>query len=205
MKRKKLQWFLILAGFFSSFSAVALTVLQLNIAQLTDLAARVFVGTCVSVRQATDSSGRKIQYVTYKVQETIKGDPANTITFKQIVLQNGPSQPSIMEHSLVGDMPQYEPGEEAVVFLSGESRLGFTAPVGIFQGKFDVQTDTAGNKTVVNALDNRGLFIGMRSSPTLKAMSLSSSEKQMVNTNSGEMDYSDFVNLVKKINASQQN
>ncbi|MBI3540601.1 MAG: hypothetical protein HY073_00390 [Deltaproteobacteria bacterium] len=143
--------------------------------------------------------------MTYKVTDTIKGESADTMTFKQIVLQGASTRPGVTAHSIVGDMPQYTPGEETVIFLGSESRLGFNAPIGIFQGKFDVQTDSAGNKTVVNVMDNRGLFVGMRSSPALKAMSLTPSEKQMIGTNGGEMDYADFVSLVKKINASQQN
>ena len=87
-------------------------------------------------------------------------------------------------------MPQYKVGEEDVIFLSGESDVGLTAPIGIWQGKFDVKTSSTGEKLVVNGTGNRGLLRGGRQKSALKAM---------VQTKSGEFSYKDFVSLIKQI------
>lgn len=204
MKRKiliSLLGFFLLAG-----TAWSLTVLQLNLEQLTALAEKVFVGKCVSVESRTDSSGRPVQYVTFEVIEMLKGDPASKVTFKQL----GSSSPEEQDLSTGGidvqgvfrEMPRYEAGEEAVVFLSAESRLGLTAPVGLYQGKFQIETDSSGQKSVVNGIGNRGLFIGWRKSPKFKSMTLTGSEKSLLNTTGGDLPYVEFISLVKKLTAS---
>lgn len=184
-------------------TVLALTVLQLNLEQLTALSEKVFVGRCESVVQERDSAGRPVQVVTYKVADTLKGSPEDRVTFRQLgfVDDSGDVQ-EIGDTTVMGvvrEVPHYKVGEDAVVFLSSEGRLGYTAPVGLFQGKFEVITKDSGRKTVVNGLRNQGLTVGWNKSPRLKSMSLSSGEKSLLNASGGEISYDDFVSLVKKI------
>lgn len=184
----------------------ALTVLQLNLEQLTALSERVFMGRCVSVRQEEDSSGRPVQYVTFRVEEMLKGEPAERITFKQLGLIS-PSQEEgrdrgMTVESLFRDMPRYDVGEEAVIFLSAEGNRGFTAPIGLQQGKFRVEKTPAGEKRVVNGVGNRGLFMGWKKSPRLKSLRMTSDEAGLLKAGGGPLPYGDFKSLVKKLAGS---
>ena len=186
--------FLLLFAFLAvSSPAFSLTVLQLNLEQLTALSQKVFVGRCASVVQERDSAGRPVQVITYDVEEMIKGEPTARVTFRQLGLTGDSSDHQEMgDLTVVGvfrELPRYEVGEESVVFLSEEGRLGLAAPVGFMQGKFDVKV-TDGKKTVVNGAGNRGLFIGWKK--RLK-------EKNLVKQNGGELPLDNFVSLVKKL------
>lgn len=202
MKRKIL--FLSIISLLLAGEASALTVLQLNLEQLTALAEKIFVGKCLSVKSETDEAGRPVQYITFEVSEMLKGEPAETITFKQIgySLSEETNLEGITVQGVFQEVPRYEAGEEAVIFLSGESRLGFTAPVGLWQGKFLVKSADSGEKKVVNGMENRGLFVGWNKSPKFKSMAISSREKALLKVNGGQLPYSDFISLVKKLAAS---
>lgn len=199
MKRRLLLVFALLAVSIPAFS---LTVLQLNLEQLTALSEKVFIGRCASVIQEKDSSGRPVQVITYDVEEMLKGEPAARVTFRQLGLADeGSDLQGLGGVTTVGvfrELPRYTAGEEAVVFLSEESRLGLTAPVGLMQGKFDVKA-ADGIKTVINGAGNRGLFIGWKGSPKFKSLSLTAKEKGLVKQNGGALPLDGFVSLVKKL------
>lgn len=182
--------------------AFPLTVLQLNLEQLTALSEKIFIGRCASVVSERDSAGRPIQVVTYDVDTMLKGEPAERVTFRQLGLADeGSGLQELGGVTTVGvfrELPRYTVGEEAVVFLSEEGRLGLTAPVGLMQGKFEVKT-TDGEKTVVNGAGNRGLFIGRKESPKFKSLSLTAKEKRLVKQNGGLLPLDGFVSLVKKL------
>ncbi len=174
--------------------ASAFLVLQLDLQQMTELAERVFVGRCISATEGVDRNGRPVVYVSYEVTETLKGarpvgTPAERITFKQIRMTTTTS---------VSELPHYEVGEESIVFLSGESDIGLTAPVGLMQGKFRVVTDSAGEKKVLNGHGNRGLLQGLKKNKTVKLMALSKKESRLISSGSTDIPYDDFVSLVKR-------
>lgn len=202
MRKIFLSFFLLVSVLLAQ--AFALTVLQLNLKQLTELSDQVFSGTCLSLRTTTDSAGRRVQYVTFQVNEMIKGPLAKKVTFKQLALAGtAVVQGQLQMDDLVREIPQYKVGEDAIVFLSAPGRLGLTAPVGLMQGKFVIEQDENGDKTVVNAMDNRGLFMGLKSSPAMKSMSLTSQEKLIVNSTNagGPLPYAEFTSLVKKLSS----
>jgi hypothetical protein len=187
------------------YGAHALTVLQLNLEQLTGLSEKVFVGRCVGVTQEKDAKGRTIQKVTFDVIQTLKGEPESQVTFRQLGFIEGAAglealqMPSdVQVQSLDRDLPHYQVGEESIVFLSAPGGSGITAPVGLGQGKFAV-TETGGAKTVTNDAGNRGLFIGAEKSSRIKTLSLTSADKSLMKTNGGAMPYDAFVSLVKKL------
>lgn len=210
MKRKLSLWglFLSLCFFSHLASSSALSVLQLNLEQLTALADRIFVGKCSSVVDSYDREGRPIQIVTYDVEEVLKGSPARRITFRQLrpnmeeVMRSDGSTATVQR--VMHDLPSYQPGEEAVVFLSDEGPLGLTAPIGLQQGKFTIRQKSSETKTVVNGIGNRGLFLGWRRSPRFKSMEMTNAEKMMLSQPAGEMPFSSFTSLVKKLQQNQQ-
>lgn len=192
--------FLIVALFLIfPFSSHSFLVLRLNLEQLTSLSDRIFVGRCLEVKPAKDKGGRLVQYVTYEVTETLKGAPEERITFKQIRLGEGGERGDFTTTTAFSDLPNYEVGEENVIFLSGESDIGLTAPVGLLQGKFQIVTNAKGEKRVVNGLGNKGLFLGLSKSPRVKALTLSTRERKMMESASSTPSLQDFVSLVKKL------
>jgi len=185
-----------------SAPAWALTVLQLNLEQLTGLSEKVFVGRCVDVTQEKDAKGRTVQKVTFDVLQTLKGEPEKQVTFRQLgFVENaaGLETPTDVQiQSLDRDLPHYQVGEESIVFLSAAGGSGITAPVGLGQGKF-VVSGTGESKTVTNGAGNRGLFIGADKSPKIKTLSLTSADKSLMKANGEALPYDAFVSLVKKI------
>jgi len=202
MKRKII--FFVLVGLLATPLASALTVLQLNLQQLIGLADRVFVGKCLSVKFDTDGGGRPVQYVTYQVEDLIKGPASDRVTFKQLGASDDQMQRQEGDLTVVSvfrELPRYQAGEESIIFLSEEGSLGLTAPIGLQQGKFAVATDASGQKTVANGMGNHGLFMGLSQSPKVKAMALSNSDKKLMKQNGGDLVYDDFVSLVKRLAA----
>ena len=199
-----------LFGLFLLFPAPsrALLVLKLNLEQLSVFADRIFVGECISVRQGRDSNNYHVNYVTYRVSEMLKGEVSERITFKQLVPPPASSEPVLPDHpeikvrSAFEDMPRYQVGSTDIVFLSEDSDLGLTAPVGIHQGLFRVFEEGV-QKRVINRVSNKGLFVGMKKSPLFKRLKLSSSEGKLMKDEGVAVSYDSFVSLVQKIVEAQ--
>ena len=58
-------------------------------------------------------------------------------------------------------IPSYQRGEEVVLFLHADSRLGLTSPVGLFQGVFHLAEAGDGTMGLLNGLQNRNLTYQM--------------------------------------------
>ncbi len=202
MKRQIMRGVAVAVVLFS-WPLQAQLVLGLNLEQLTGLAEKVFVGKCTSVKNETDSGGRQVQEVSFQVQEMLKGVPSETVTFRQLAPATEEVFPNadgtVTVQGLFRELPAYKVGEEAVIFLSEESRMGLTAPVGLLQGKFRIESSGAETKTVINGAGNKGLFVNSNKSPKFKAMNLTAPQKELLKAKSGAIPYGDFVNLVKAL------
>ncbi|MBI2980871.1 MAG: hypothetical protein HYY44_00950 [Deltaproteobacteria bacterium] len=182
-----------------SFPAHAFLVLRLNLEHLVSFSEKVFLGRCLEVKETEDLNGRPVQFVTYEVIETLKGPPEKTVTFKQIRLGEGRQQGEVSTTTALSDLPTYKVGEENVIFLSGESDIGLTAPVGLLQGKFLVTSTASGEKKVTNGLKNKGLVSGLSKSPKVKSLRLTSREKKALEKPAETIPYEDFKSLVRKL------
>ncbi len=179
--------------------AHALLLLRLNLEQLTAMSDRIFSGECISIRSGEDVNGLHVRYVTFRVTETLKGPEDTQITFKQISApEGGVKMSGIAGQSAFAEMPRYQVGQSAVVFLSGESEIGLTSPVGLHQGLFSV-TESGGQSVVVNGFGNKGLMLGMKKSPKVKALSLVTSETKLLESSGQPLAYTPFISLVKKL------
>jgi hypothetical protein len=200
MKMKSLPWRFLVPLLLVPQLGAGFLVLQLNLKQLTSLADRVFVGQCLEVKQGRDRNGRPVQFVTYEVRETLKGNHEDRVTFKQLVVPpRGDEGEGIGVTTVMTDLPDYKVGEENVIFLSAPSELGLTAPIGLKQGKFTIMKGSAGKKQVINGVRNRGLMQGLKGSPALKSLSLTSQEKRLLSSRGEKLPLEEFVSLVKKI------
>jgi len=108
---------------------------RLTLEQVVGAAQRAFVGRVESVRSGRDEAGLPCTWVTLSVTEPIFGPVSQTVRFKQIGAAEPLSDGTLFH---LAGVPTYHVGDEMVLFLSGESRAGFSSPIALGQGKFHV-------------------------------------------------------------------
>jgi hypothetical protein len=130
----------------------ALTVHQ-NLEQLTAEAAIIVRARVVSatVEPHPQLSGLTTIVVRLQVQETMKGAPRRTYTFRQYVWD--------IRDKMDGAL--YRKGEDLVLFLNAANEHGLSAPIGLEQGRFRVLRDAAGREVALNGRGNHRLLEGM--------------------------------------------
>lgn len=151
--------------------AGATTVRQVNLAEMSRRAEKIFRGRILDVVQVTvRGGGGEFPALSYRiaVTEPYKGLPASP-------------EPTIIEIRTLGSLKQYHAGRppipgfplfsierEYLLFLGPTSRLGLTTTVGLGQGAFVVYQDPSKREVARNAVDNRGLFRGMGDPPAVE-------------------------------------
>lgn len=155
----------------------AATVRQMSLKEIVETADRVFVGTCIDVRSLRDGYGLPATFVTFSVQEGIKGNLGKIITIKVIGGGGGLLR--------IEGMPAFHEGEEVLLALYPNSQYGFTSPVGLQQGKWTVVEKTAGKKMLHRSLAGAAIL----GAPTY----------DYDQDASGMVDYTRFMGLVKRL------
>jgi hypothetical protein len=120
--------------------------------QVAREAARIVHATVTAVRSDRDASGLPATWITLDVARTLKGTASDTLTIKQYGVLQPLADGTIAR---IGGLPRYAVGEEVVLFLRGNSRLGFTSPVGLGQGVYRVRR-VAGRPMVRNDSQGHG-------------------------------------------------
>jgi hypothetical protein len=155
----------LIAALLATPQADATTVKHFDLKGLTSSAARVFRGTVVDVRAGkVKVGGGELPTTIYriKVQESFKGDFA---TFKNVTytdvemvgsLKTETSAKGLRHFSLFRDVPRLQNGQDYMLFLTAESSIALSSPVGLAQGCFDIDTSLPEEPTA-NRLSNRGL------------------------------------------------
>lgn len=169
---------------------------SVNLAEMTSHAGRVVHGRVVEVREGVHPLHEQVAVTFLKVQviEMLKGGAAREVTF----MQYGNSTQQYVAH-----LPKYSVGEEVVLFLYPESKLGLTSPVGQGQGKFVVRNDVrSGQRVLLNEHLNRALFARLDTVKVTSKLALSSTEQAAVAQPEGRagagLDVSTFRSLVRK-------
>lgn len=169
-----------------SVSARAVRVRHLNLADMTLSAKYVFAGECVGKETVFDADiGRDIYVYTFRVDRVVKGNPGGSHEVRVIK--------SLADQNQISN---FEKGENLVLFLYGESRLGFSSPVGLGQGRFRVKTLDNGRQEIVNDIQNRGLFRGMKTAVRERALSSPGGAEI---PDEGPMDYEIFMALTEDL------
>src|SRR5262249_33999090 len=113
----------------------ATMVQRVSLEEVTRAAERIVHGTVAVVRSGRDESGLPATWITLAVSRTLKGPATPELTFKQYGVAEPLADGTITR---VAGLPRYRVGEEVVLFLRGNSRRGFTSPVGFSQGAYRV-------------------------------------------------------------------
>ncbi len=128
----------------------ATRVRSLGLADMADRAGRIFAGRCTSRSVAVDpATGLQITTYVFAVTDPIKG------------VGRGPTAvriPGTPDRPLLFGLPSFEIGEEALVILYPESGAGFSAPIGLGQGRFRVARRPDGSALAMNGRGNDRLL-----------------------------------------------
>src|SRR5262249_23646894 len=115
----------LITGLMCTMSTEAAMVLPFNVEEITGRAEKIFVGTCTQVEHTVNEQGFPIVTVTFSVTEVLKGTVGDTITFRQLdpthQQQIDPHLISPWSAAALAGVPTYTLGEEAMLFLAGES------------------------------------------------------------------------------------
>ncbi len=133
-----MRWFscLFLAAAFLALtapSAMAATVVKFDLTRLVSNADVIVVADVVDTEAAQGESGRVYTTITFRTQETLKGQPGKTFSIRQVGGTAGDLS------TFVPGMPHFEPKQQVFLFVSDFD----TRPVitGLSQGRFEVVSD----------------------------------------------------------------
>jgi hypothetical protein len=137
----------LLAGFTFALVSMALatTVIPPTFDDLVTHAEMIFQGTVTDVRSEwTGEGGQRhiASYVTFKVDDAIKGNPGAKVTLN---LMGGTVGGETME---VTDAPKFKVGDRDILFVENNGTQ-FIPLVGIMHGRFHVQKDGNGRDVVL--------------------------------------------------------
>ena len=144
-----------LAFVFLPVIAHASRMRPVNLEEMVRLSGRIVAGRCVDVRVEQDARAGAITVVTLQVDRAVKGKADRKVEFRLAGGLGPGGRPEVI------GMPRFVVGEEVILFLHRESRLGLTSPVGLGQGKFVLRPDGRGGRAAVNEFGNRALFRGL--------------------------------------------
>lgn len=146
--------FACLISLIITLPARAMSVLPLYLDEIVNDAAIAFQGKSIENHSELDPHTNSIvTYSTFEVQEVLKGEVGATHTIKQI---GGKLQGEISQ--IIG-VPIFTVGENYILFLYGVSASGFSSPVGLGQGKFNIIPVSTGFR-VSNGRDFKEMTLG---------------------------------------------
>jgi len=157
----------ILLLWFSRLGAISVD--RINLFEMVRTADRIFWGRCLEAEAGREpSTGLPVTTYTFEVLRGIKGARTGTsIRFQQ--LSGGGT-------GAIRGLPEFSRGQEILLFLYPDSKLGLTSPVGLVQGMFRVGKGGRRDGTVLNRVGNSNL-LHRASSGQIRGSTLSSEEQ----------------------------
>jgi hypothetical protein len=153
--------------------ADATTVKHFDLPRMASSAARVFRGTVTDVRPGSVKvGGGQLATTIYRIRvsEALKGDFATfkDVTYADVEMIGGikaeKESGNVRHFPVFRDMPQLVRGQEYLLFLTAESSIALSSPVGLAQGLFEIDTSLPSEPTA-NRLNNAGLAADMSRGP----------------------------------------
>ena len=137
--------FIVATVLAAALPVTASLVLECGFRSLHQKAGTLFHGKCLERKEVVDGKPLPYTEYTFEVIQAVKGcrdgqgKLLKTITVRHAgTTKARPRTDGLVEVPLRFGVPEYAVGEEVVLFLTRESRLGLCAPVGLTQGKFSV-------------------------------------------------------------------
>ena len=143
---KKSLGFLLFPALVSfGLTSYATTVIPPSFDQLMARAQVIFEGEVTGLRSQWIGEGsqhRIVTYVTFKVDDALKGDPGTTYSMRML---GGTVDDRTME---VSDAPKFKVGDHDVLFIENNGSQ-FIPLVGLQHGRFRVEKDASGRQTLL--------------------------------------------------------
>jgi hypothetical protein len=186
--------------------ARAFRMVPMNLAEMSATAERIMVGVCIAREDGelpVSPGGPSLGFTqyTFQVTDLLKGAIGPTLTIRQVRLGRKPPSRGI-EQPLGRNplpLPDYQPGQEVLLFLGGDSSLGLTSPVAMEQAVFDIDT-SGGQKMLKHRFGNRLLFQNMSAQGLAASKGLSAAEVALFPVREHEpIHYAPFLSLVRKL------
>lgn len=160
----------------------ATTIAPLNLADLVDRAQNIAHVTILGAEPGTVSvGGTDLPTITYeaRVEQGFKGefitkDGMQILEFTMIGDLKGDASTggTVEKLTSIPDLPEFQIGEQYVLFTTPPSAIGLSTTVGLGTGSFLISGD--GDKAVVvNEFDNAGVFAGLPGMPASGPVSYS--------------------------------
>jgi hypothetical protein len=158
---------------------------------LTEEANVIVHGTVVSakVEPHPEYSHLTTVLVQIQIEDTLKGAPQKVLTFRQYLWD------ARARYNGGG----YRKGDEMLLFLRPESRLGLTSPAGLEQGRFEITRPPKGRAAASNGHQNVGLFEGLTESARAKHLVLPAASQRLRAQTSGPVDLEDLKQTIRAI------
>jgi hypothetical protein len=135
---------IVLTVFAACPAATATTVIPPTFNELVDEADTIFQGSVTSVKSEWVGEGAQrhiMTYVTFKVDQTIKGDAGATYTLRML---GGTVDGETMA---ISDAPKFAVGDRDILFVQNNGSQVIPL-VGIMHGRFHIRTDQTGREVV---------------------------------------------------------
>ena len=177
-------------------SVTATSVKIVNLSEMVQGSNRVFHGRCLSAVETTHNNGLPIVEYTFLVTAGLKGTVEGVrVVFRQL-------QGAGARGFGIAGLPVFSKGQELVLFLAADSRIGLTSPIGLSQGAFSVFEDPRGKLAIVNSFKNLNLTHELDSS-RLHKMGLEYSQAELL-ANQGPISLEALSVAVRTIDAYQR-
>ena len=151
---KKLSFLLFLACLcFGLHAARGTTVIPPSFDELVSRAEVIFQGTVTDVRSQWTGEGaqhRIESYVTFKVEDAMKGAPGESYTLRML---GGTVDGETME---VSDSPKFKVGDRDIIFVENNGSQ-FIPLVGIMHGRFHVDKDKQTGREMITTNEREPL------------------------------------------------
>ena len=178
---------------FTLNTASAQRTVRVNLEEMVSAAGMIVHGTVIFVKTEIDPQTSILStFVTIDVTENLYGQPEGVVTIKMVAAQTQSGARKFAE------MPTFTPGEEIVGFFHLPSKLGFTSPVGMGQGKFSVVIDPATKQKIVrNGMNNARLFSGVNHASALAKTEWTKNSNEPITVSDLTATIRSFVTIVK--------
>jgi len=189
--------FSLLFTLFNLSSAAATSLRPISLEQLSTRATLIFFGEVLNNKVKKDQqSGQIVTFTEFKVIDLIKGDAGKTHTIKQIggFLKN--SNTTLRIHGV----PKFQVGNSYVVFLPTKSKLGFSSPLGLHQGRFSV-LNINGEQVISNGRGLNNQSQGERLQQNSRVVQIPLAVRT---DNPSQSRLDDFINTVRGYNTPLQ-
>lgn len=153
MKKHNRLIFLLSIAFLLPYQYFSTTVEKFSLEDLVHKSSKIVVGRCVSTESRWNGKNTLILTTsTVEISDQIKGETDGMIR----VVTVGGTVNGITQ--TVSGMPQFEPGEEVILFLEPSKNTGWQ-PLGLAQGKLRITKNRiTGEMEVVHSLSGLQLY-----------------------------------------------